>query len=308
MKRTSGILTRPQRVVLYGVESVGKSTFASKFPTPLFIDIEQGSQKINVERWELEETEPTARWREVVTAIGEAKTTPHKTIVIDSIDALERIVGESLCAENKKKSLEDFGYGKGYVMVAERICRLLTTLDELITAGKNVVLIAHSRIVKFEAPDALAAYDRYELKLLKQCSPIVKEWADELWFLRFKTRVATSESGKGKGIGGAERIIVTTHAASHDAKTRSGLPEELPLDWESVKQIFEMGKPIQIEAPKKGGDFFAENAELINAFLISRAVIQEGQTYQDCDPSYIERINQRPEAFLNAAIAWRAQK
>ena len=225
MKITKGKQQRAQRVVLYGVESVGKSTFAAQFPNPLFLDIEQGTSHLNVDRCDI------GSWKQLTDSLAEAKATDYQTIVIDSADWAERLCVEDLLATSKKTSIEDFGFGKGWVMVAERMSRMLASIDTLIDAGKNVVLIAHSKIVRFEAPDALAAYDRYELKLSKQSSPLLKEFADELWFLRFKTKVSTSETGKGKGIGGKERILLTTHSAAYDAKTRSGLSEELPLEW-----------------------------------------------------------------------------
>jgi GTPase SAR1 family protein len=292
MKIISGKQKRAQRVVLYGVESVGKTTFASQFPKPLFLDIEQGSAHLDIDRAEIKD------WKELVAAITIAKTTDFKTIVIDSIDWAERLGQEDLLASTKKTSVEDFGYGKGWIMVAERISRILMSLDELIDAGKNVVLIAHSRIARFEAPDAIAAYDRYELKLSKQSSPLVKEWADELWFMRFKTKVSTSESGKGKGLGGKERIIQTTHSAAYDAKTRSGLAEEMPMLWESVEHLFTEQKSAEI--PEWQG-VLIENESLVNAFLLAKGEIQEDQTWRNCKKDYLLRISSKADKFIEAA-------
>lgn len=317
MKKSTGQINRPQRVVLYGVESIGKTTFAAQFPTPLFIDIEGGSQHLDVVRWELEQQEDSARWREFQQAIVEAKNTDHKTIVVDSIDFAERICSDALCAENKKKSIEDFGYGKGYAMVSERMAKVLASFDDLIRAGKHVVIIAHSQIKRFEAPDALAPYDRYELKLLKQTSPMIKEWADELWFLRFKTKVATSESGKGKGIGGKERIMLTTHAAAYDAKTRSGLAEELPLEWASVAHLFSSAHKATLPdgfeiAPvvseQEAVAALEENENSVNSFLASRGKIKPEQTWRDCDADYLNKIFARVDEFIAAVTKWKGQQ
>ena len=54
---------------------------------------------------------------------------------------------------------------------------------------------------KFEQPDELGAYDRWELKLGKktssQISPLVKEWADMVLFANYKTyAVAVDKDGK----------------------------------------------------------------------------------------------------------------
>ena len=286
------------------MESVGKSTFAAKFPRPLFLDIEQGTSHLDVDRCEIN------TWKQLTDALAEAKATDYKTIVVDSADWAERLCVEDLLATSKKTSIEDFGFGKGWVMVAERMSRMLSSIDQLIDAGKNVVMIAHSKIVRFEAPDALAAYDRYELKLSKQSSPLLKEFADELWFLRFKTKVSTSETGKGKGIGGKERILLTTHSAAYDAKTRSGLAEELPLEWASVAHLFEATVQVDriIVSSKPAGweARLAEHEGAVNQFLIGRGVLTSEQTWRDCAPEYLERVALRVDQFVNTAIEWRA--
>jgi hypothetical protein len=303
MKITKGKQQRAQRVVIYGVESVGKSTFAAKFPNPLFLDIEQGTSHLDVDRCEINS------WKQLTDALAEAKATDYKTIVVDSADWAERLCVEDLLASTKKTSVEDFGFGKGWVMVAERMSRMLSSIDQLIDAGKNVVMIAHSKIVRFEAPDALAAYDRYELKLSKQSSPLLKEFADELWFLRFKTKVSTTDSGKGKGIGGKERILLTTHSAAYDAKTRSGLAEELPLEWASVAHLFETKAQAVVAPtatpPESWAGRLAEHEGAVNQFLIGRGVLTSEQTWRDCAPEYLHRVALRVDQFVNTAIEWR---
>ena len=314
MKITKGKQQRAQRVVLYGVESVGKSTFASQFPNPLFLDIEQGTSHLNVDRCDI------SSWKQLTESLADAKATDYQTIVIDSADWAERLCVEDLLATSKKTSIEDFGFGKGWVMVAERMSRMLASIDTLIDAGKNVVLIAHSKIVRFEAPDALAAYDRYELKLSKQSSPLLKEFADELWFLRFKTKVSTSETGKGKGIGGKERILLTTHSAAYDAKTRSGLAEELPLEWASVSHLFPTAKAALAPAPRlsvleaqKARDVFksedwttevAKHGEAATSFLRAKEQITAEQDWTEASDRVLERIRGNVPKFLATVAAF----
>ncbi len=311
MKITKGKQTRAQRVVIYGVESVGKSTFAAQFPRPLFLDVEGGTAHLETDRAEISDA------AELDAAIRECQTASYDTIVIDSIDWTERMLVDQLLAEHKKKSVEDFGYGKGWVMTAEKMARLLGSLESLINAGKNVVLIAHSQVKRVEPPDLLAAYDRYELKMSKQCSPLVKEWADELWFFKFKTKTVESESGRSKGIGGKERIILTTHSAAYDAKTRSGLAEELPMAWDSVAHLF--AKPVakaQEPAVKIIGKETTElraqlehHEDMVNAFLIAKSQINEGQTWRDVSEKAMGRIKADPAAFLATVSDWKeAQK
>ena len=301
MKIISGKQQRPQRVVIYGVESVGKTTFASKFPSPLFLDIEGGSNHLAVDRVAV------SSWKELGECIQEAKRTDYETIVIDSADWAERLAVEDLLATNKKQSVEDFGFGKGWVMTAEKMSRFLTALDTLIDAGKHVVVLAHSKVQRTEPPDILAAYDRYELKLSKQSSPLVKEWADELWFFRFKTKAVSQENGKAKGIGGKERIILTTHSAAYDAKTRSGLAEELPMDWESVAHLFQpapKAKAVPVVEKKDDRDavgLLEGHEGAVNSYLIGIGSIAEGQTWRDANAKLLGQMMARPEALIAKA-------
>ena len=186
--------------------------------------------------------------------------------------------------------------------------RFLTALDTLIDAGKHVVILAHSKVQRTEPPDILAAYDRYELKLSKQSSPLVKEWADELWFFRFKTKAVTQDSGKAKGIGGKERVIYTVHSAAYDAKTRSGLAEELPMEWESVAHLFAKSSPQPKSSPaveiigRESITALDENEEAVNAFLVANGSIQEGQTWRDASEKLRQQIVARPEALVAKAL------
>jgi hypothetical protein len=306
MKITKGKQQRAQRVVIYGVESVGKSTFAAQFPKPLFLDVEGGTAHLDTDRAEISDA------AELDAAIRECQTASYDTIIIDSIDWTERMLVDQLLAEHKKKSVEDFGYGKGWIMAAEKMARLLGSLESLINAGKNVVLIAHSQVKRVEPPDLLAAYDRYELKMSKQCSPLVKEWADELWFFKFKTKTVESESGRSKGVGGKERIILTTHSAAYDAKTRSGLAEELPMTWDSVAHLFAKvtekaaeicveTKPEEIPAWQVPID---ESCISVEAFLLAKGQIKEGQSWRDVSDKAMARIKADPAKFLVAVSDW----
>ncbi len=67
-----------------------------------------------------------------------------------------------------EEGIEDFGYGNGYVYAKEEFGRFLNRLSGVVDAGINVVLTAHAQIRKFEQPDEMGAYDRYELKLGKR--------------------------------------------------------------------------------------------------------------------------------------------
>lgn len=235
---THGKIAAAQKVVIYGPEGVGKSTLAARFPKPLFIDTEGGTNKMDVARF----PKPTS-WEMLKNEVREAPATGCKTIIIDTIDWAEKLCIATICDASQKKGIEDFGYGKGYVYEREEFGRFLDLLQSIVDGGVNVVLTAHAQIRKFEQPDELGAYDRWELKLGQktgsQISPIVKEWADMVLFCNYKTHtVVTDKDGKKRKAQGGERVMYTSHNPCWDAKNRDGLPEILPLAYEPIAHIF----------------------------------------------------------------------
>ena len=104
-----------------------------------------------------------------------------------------------------------------------------------------MVITAHAKMRKFEQPDEMGAYDRWEMKLSKQVAPLFKEWCDMLLFLNYQTYVVTTENKSTKAQGG-KRVIYTSHHPCWDAKNRHGLPEVLDLDYENIAHIFEKGE------------------------------------------------------------------
>ena len=132
-----------------------------------------------------------------------------------------------LCMAKGWNGIEDAGWGKGYTYLAERFGILLNLLEDVIHAGINVVVTAHAKINKFEQPDEMGTYDRWELKLEKKTAPMLKEWADMILFANYKTIIVKDSNGKTKGQGGHQRVMYTTHTAAWDAKNRDDLPDML---------------------------------------------------------------------------------
>jgi hypothetical protein len=240
MQVISGKVEKAKKVVLYGPEGIGKSSLAAQFPRPIFIDTEGSTTEMNVDRL----PKPSS-WEMLRQSVEWVKRQGGQfgTLVIDTIDWAEMLCVDGVCAAHNKKGVEDFGYGKGYIFVAEEFGRFLNLLSDVIEAGINVVLTAHAQIVKFEQPDEMGAYDRYQLKLGQKTgsrtAALVKEWADMVLFINYKTfSVAADQKGtKHKGQGGV-RTIYATHHPAWDAKNRHGLPDEFPLDYAQITHIF----------------------------------------------------------------------
>lgn len=254
MNITRGKIRKAQKVVIYGSEGIGKSTFASQFPDPLFIDTEGSTNHLDVARMD-----SPSSWEMLAQQIKWVhENKPCKTLVIDTADWAEKLCSAYVVAtrgQGSIKSIEEFGYGKGYTFLEEEFVKMLHKLQELVDAGINVVITAHAIMRKFEQPDEMGAYDRWELKLHnKRVAPLIKEWADMVLFANYKTLVIKdSKTGKSKGQGG-HRVMYTTHSPVWDAKNRHDLPEELEFSFESIKHIFNDAPEIrQSETPIKKG-------------------------------------------------------
>lgn len=233
------------RLVAYGPEGIGKSTFASQFPDPLFIDVEGGTKQLDVARFPQPET-----WKDITDMIDAVIEEPELcgTLVIDTIDRAESLLTAQLLAEGRVDSIEKYGggYGKGYTAIQERFNKdLLMRLDRLIAKGVNVVLLAHAAMRKLESPDD-PPYDRWELKVSKKVAPVVKEWADILLFMNYEVMVV-EENGRAKAKGQAKRRMHANHKPTYDAKNRYGLPDDMELSFEPLREVYEGNVPIRKE-------------------------------------------------------------
>lgn len=256
MEIIRGKVKSAKKVVIYGPEGIGKSTFAAQFPEPLFIDTEGSTAELNVAR-----TKRPSSWTMIIEQVKEIMNTPGlcKTLVIDTIDWAETMCIEHVCQIRGKKGIEDFGYGNGYVYSKEEFGRFLNLLSDVKDKGINVVLTAHAQLRKFEQPDELGAYDRWELKLGKktasQTAPLIKEWSDMLLFANYKTLViATDDQGKKHKAQGGKRVMYTTHHPCWDAKNRYGLPEETEFNYSVIAPIIESSGSSVEPSVKKNND------------------------------------------------------
>lgn len=240
-----GVIETAKKVIIYGPEGIGKSTLASKFPRPLFIDVEGSTKALDVDR--LDGITDWAGIRMALTALRGGHY-EYKSVVIDTADWAEKWAVSFVCASQKKSSIEEFGYGKGYVFLKEVFAELLTDCDALITEGVNVIFTAHAMMRKFEQPDERGAYDRWELKLSRHVGPMLKEWADMVLFCNYKTFSQKTESGNYKASGG-KRVMYTTHNPCWDAKNRYGLADELPMDYEAIRAVVERAPEKVKEVP-----------------------------------------------------------
>lgn len=244
----SGKSPGPRRILVYGEHGVGKSTFAAGAPKCVFVPTEEGQDDIDCNRFPL-----ATEFDQVIKAISELASEKHDfgSVAIDSADWLEQLIFRQVCKDKRVDSIEDIGYGKGYVYALAYWREILDGLAYLRSSiGMTVILIAHAQVKKFSDP-ATDSYDRYMPRLHDRSSHLIQEWVDEVLFARFKVLTTTVDEGFGRtktrGIGDGERIVLTTPRPSHVAKNRiDGLPPEIPFTWEAFSQY------VNTDTKKKG--------------------------------------------------------
>ncbi len=237
----SGRRQVPPRLLIYGVEGVGKSTTAAQAPGAVFIPTEDGLDQIDCSSF------PLARaFQEVVSALSELYSEDHEfqTVVIDSLDWLERLIWDDVCREYGVKSIEraDGGFAKGYTHALTQWREVLSGLDALrAERGMCVILLAHAKTETFADPESVA-YDRYSPRLHKHANALVTEWADAVLFATRKFRTESEDAGFNRtrsiavalGADGGERILRCVGSPACVAKNRYDLPAELPLSWSAL--------------------------------------------------------------------------
>lgn len=217
---TSGATKVPRRTVVYGGHGVGKTTWAARWPEPILVPIEDGYHHVDVP------TGPRVTSLDgLCRALAEVKESSFRTVIVDSIDWLERIVQQEL-----DNSSFDQSWGKGQVEVASRLCKVLKALDACRDAGKHVVVIGHEQQKIVTRPDG-GSFAQHGLKLNKHTTQVVVEWCDELLFVQRDYRVrATDSKAGGVGLDMGTRSLYTTQTPAYDAKNRIvGLPEKFDL-------------------------------------------------------------------------------
>ena len=215
----------PRRCMVHGVQGVGKSTFGARSRKPVFIQTEDGLGEIDCVKFPLSRS-----FAEVMAALTELASQDHdfETVVVDSLDRLELLIWQEVCTAENVSNIEKIGFQKGYTFALNFWRKFLDALDALRRdRGMAVILIAHTKIEKFQTPED-SAFDRFTPRLHKLAASVVMEWCDEVFFATYST---TTDPKKVKNITAPERVMRTCEGPTHVAKNRLGMPYELPLEW-----------------------------------------------------------------------------
>lgn len=238
-------IDRP-RILLYGPEKAGKTTLASEFPRPVFLQTEDG-----VGNLELDTVGKLMSFNDVMGALGALYDEAHdfETVVLDSISALQPLIWAETGERgddkgNKKKRIEDFGYGKGYVYALAVWQELLDGLNALrLERRMNIVMIAHSKVDRFDDPETVS-YSKYDIDLHEKARDLLKRDVDLILLLKPDVTIKSEDAGFNKSraiaTGGRNVWMHTDSRPAYVAGNRYGLPEKL---------LFERGKGFDVLAP-----------------------------------------------------------
>lgn len=243
----TGPTNEPPRLLIYGTEKVGKTTFLANCPGAITITSEDGGGDLDYARVVV------TTWSEVLAVVESLMVEHHHytTLGLDSVTSLQDLLFTHICVENDASSIEAIGggFGKGFTLAAEEMRRLLARLDALRTQRRmSIIGLAHSHVRPASDPGAAAPYDRYELRLDKRIAGQWTSWVDGIMFACIDAVVVTASASKrakadpnakGRVVGDGNRVLCTVKSAAYDAGVRwKDIPEELPLTWSAFSSAF----------------------------------------------------------------------
>jgi hypothetical protein len=254
----------PGRWGIYGTEGVGKTTLATHFPKPIFLQSngETGLETL-LDTGRVADTAylpACQKWDEALGIISELRSTNHgyQTLVVDTANGLEALCHAEVCRRDFAGLWGGEGfesYMKGYRVALKDWTILLNELDNLRHSQRmTIVLLMHCSIKEFKNPLA-ANYDRYVPAMHHETWALTLKWLDACVFVNFETAVKTDKATakKGKGMGGTSRVMYCERTAGWDAKNRHGLPAEIDLG-ETPDEAWAAFSTAIKEGRKKGGE------------------------------------------------------
>lgn len=249
------VIVAPPITLVHGEPGIGKTTFAANAPNVVFLCVEQGTNNLPVQRARIEdetysdgERDPKT-FDEVLLVLDSLiagveatpATPPFKNLAVDTVDALEGFIHAHICRVSSKRSIADFGYGKGFDLAVDAFRLVFARLERLKDLGIGIIMLAHTKHETFNNPEG-QNFDYFEIKTHKKVSGLLVERSDNVLFAR-REQYALEENGKVRGVGSGARFLHTQKMPAYVAKNRYNLPEKLPLRWADYEQAMILQKP-----------------------------------------------------------------
>ena len=173
-------------------------------------------------------------WAETLDMCDQLLADPQgrTTIVLDALGGFERQCHQHVCTRDFRGVWGDHGfnsYQKGYEISVGEWLKLLAKLDAIRHAhGCTIMLLSHTIVRPFKNPLG-DDFDRYIADCHQKTWGVTHKWADAVLFGTFYTVVETPTGGRGKGVGGTQRVLYTERRDAYDAKCRYKMPETITI-------------------------------------------------------------------------------
>ena len=246
-KVSSGVIKRPYYILIHGIPGIGKSTFASEFPDPLFLCSEKGTGHLDVKRLEF------TVFQEFIDTLTDLRkdSRQYKTVVIDTIDHMEPMIHDLVAKDNDKKSIDEIGYNKGFDFAIDYWMKLINLCEALRDEkGMNIVFLAHTYVKTFNDPQQTVGYDRYQVKLHHKAAGLFVDRVEAVFFANYETFVKKDDGGKARALGEGVRLMFTEHRPAFVAKNRHDLPFKMPFSYEDFNRLASSPKstdPVELK-------------------------------------------------------------
>lgn len=209
----------PPRVIVFGRQGIGKSSFAAKADNPLFLCTDRGVDGLDVAKTPLIGT-----FTDLLAALKESAALDFATIVLDTVNDCEALIREDVKRQHNLSEQDYVSYGKGIALSVPVWIRLRDALETLVVNGKTVVCLAHSKVKPMKNPSG-SDYMIHAINMPDAAADLFCQWADEVLFATFAESVDDDKKLTTTG----ERFLLTSVGDGYYAKNRCGLPPKIAL-------------------------------------------------------------------------------
>lgn len=237
-----GSISAGLRMVLVGVEGIGKTTIGAMADEPVIVMAPDELGYLTLRSRGLVPDVPVMRpssWDQLIASLDALASDPRgrRTVVLDAMAGMESLLAQDVCKRHFGGDWGERGfaaYGRGAKVVGREWTSLFPRLTTLASRGMDVLLLGHARVRRFNSPDG-PDYDRYECNVATEdVWARTKAWAEAVLFFNFRPIVdqARPEANVAKAHGKAiahQRIMRCCYSPSADAKNQYGLKDEYAM-------------------------------------------------------------------------------
>jgi len=298
-----GKLKEPWRLAIYGPEKIGKSTFASLAPSPIWIGADRGTGHLDIKRMAQPDT-----WGEVREGLADVRargrSLGYQTLVVDPLGWFEALAIRSFAGDDPQVNLATWGggHGAGYAALESAWRIFLKDVEGVWLTGMNVILIAHSAVKIFKDPMS-EDYERYEMQLDKRTATSTKQWVDHILFTKREAygQIQKNKNVKAKGSGAV--MLYTNWTPQYDAGNRASLPPEMPLSWDVFYEALMAGAKRIDELKSQIEAALAELAEPETEAKVRAWMADRNANFMGIANAVMTRLEERRTAVDNETPA-----